>query len=182
MRRRDFIAGLGGTAAWPLVARAQQPAVPVVAIVNLAIAPAGHTPLTLSTMPAGGRRLFAAVERGLTESGYLEGRNVAVEYHFEDKLERMPALIDRAGSRIASLIHNGMWLTQACNCAAWVTFKVRSRPAGTNDHLRKTRMAKRHRAYNHGAMLCGPLCRGSGFSARSSARTSRPATIASVIA
>ena len=65
MRRREFIAGLGGAAAWPVVARAQQPALPVI----------GY--LSTLTQEAD-RRTLAAYRRGLDEQGYVEGRNVEI--------------------------------------------------------------------------------------------------------
>jgi putative tryptophan/tyrosine transport system substrate-binding protein len=69
MRRREFLAGLGGAAAWPLAARAQQPALPVVGLVTVGSADssAGYN---------------AAFRKGLGETGHVEGRNVTVEYHF----------------------------------------------------------------------------------------------------
>jgi putative tryptophan/tyrosine transport system substrate-binding protein len=69
MRRREFIAGLGAASALPLAARAQQPAVPVVGFVSPGSAEA-------SADRAPGFR------KGLGETGYVEGQNVTVEYHW----------------------------------------------------------------------------------------------------
>jgi putative tryptophan/tyrosine transport system substrate-binding protein len=88
MRRRDFIAGLGSAAAWPVVALAQQPAVPVVGFVNGGSAD-------------GSASYMAAFRKGLGETGYVEGQNVTVEYHWlEGQFDRLPALmadLDRDG-------------------------------------------------------------------------------------
>jgi putative tryptophan/tyrosine transport system substrate-binding protein len=81
MRRREFIAGLGGAAAWPLAARAQQPALPVVAFVHPGSA----------DNSAGSA---AAFRKGLGEAGYVQGQNAIVEYHWlEGRYERLPALM-----------------------------------------------------------------------------------------
>jgi putative ABC transport system substrate-binding protein len=81
MRRRDFIAGLGSAAVWPVVARAQQPAMPVVAVVH------GGT-------PEGAERSAIPFRIGLGEQGFVDGRNVAIEYHrLEGQYERLPPLI-----------------------------------------------------------------------------------------
>jgi putative tryptophan/tyrosine transport system substrate-binding protein len=80
MRRREFIAGLGSTAAWPMAVRAQQMVVPVVGYLFRG-----------SLRP--NENLVAAFRKGLRETGYVEGRNVAVEYRFaEGHIDRLPAL------------------------------------------------------------------------------------------
>ena len=79
--RREFITLLGGTAGWPLVARAQQPAMPVIAFIT-------------GGSPDSSARLVAAFRKGLNESGTIEGQNVTVEYHWlESPYDRLPALI-----------------------------------------------------------------------------------------
>src|SRR5262249_12333274 len=81
IRRRRFLATLtGGAAAWPLAARAQQPAMPVVGL--LTARAAGDAP-----------HLMAAFRQGLQETGFVERQNVAIEYGFGgDQRERLPAL------------------------------------------------------------------------------------------
>jgi putative ABC transport system substrate-binding protein len=80
MRRREFITLIGGAATWPLTASAQQPAIPVVGYLDLASAQ--------STVP-----LVAAFRKGLDETGYVEGRNVSIEYRWADNQgERLLAL------------------------------------------------------------------------------------------
>jgi hypothetical protein len=81
MRRRDFIKGIaGGAAAWPLAARAQQPAMPVVGFLSSA-----------SRRPF--EHLVTAFRRGLNDTGYLEDRNVAIEYRWADnQYDQLPAM------------------------------------------------------------------------------------------
>jgi putative tryptophan/tyrosine transport system substrate-binding protein len=92
MRRREFIAGLGA-AAWPLAARAQQPGIPVVGFVDTASADAAA-------------RYAAVFRKGLGETGYVEGQNVTVEYHWlEGQYDRLSALMaDLVRRRVAVIV------------------------------------------------------------------------------
>src|SRR5215510_14398749 len=93
-RRREFITLLSGAAAaWPLAARAQQPAMPVV----------GY--LTSST-PEGFSGYLRALRQGLKESGYVEGENLAIEYRWaENQIDRLPALAaDLVRRRVALIV------------------------------------------------------------------------------
>ena len=91
INRREFVTLLGGAAAWPLAARAQQPAMPVVAFVNGGSAAAPG--------------FMAAFRKGMSESGYIEGHNVGIEYHWlAGQYERLPALMSDLVRRRVTLI------------------------------------------------------------------------------
>jgi ABC-type uncharacterized transport system substrate-binding protein len=111
MRRRDFIAGLGATAAapalWPRAARAQQPALPVVAFVNGGLADA-------SALYA------AAFRKGLSETASVEGQNVTVEYHWlEGRYGGLPPLMaDLVRRRVAVIATPGFSLAAIAAKAA----------------------------------------------------------------
>src|SRR6195256_3593794 len=80
LKRRDFITLIGGAAAWPVTARAQQPAMPVVGYLA-------------TGSPGTGKVSLAASRQGLGETGYVEGKTVAIEYRWAgDESDRLPAL------------------------------------------------------------------------------------------
>ena len=97
MRRREFITLLGGAVAtWPLAARAQLAAIPVVAIVH-------------SGFPDASARYVAALRKGLSETGYIESQNVIVEYHgLEGQYDRLPSVMaDLVRRRVAVIAAPG---------------------------------------------------------------------------
>jgi putative ABC transport system substrate-binding protein len=94
MRRREFIVGLSGAATWPLAARAQRPSMPSIGYLDLG-------------SPATRQDVLTGVHRGLSETGYVEGRNLVVEYRWaaEDRVDRLPDLAaDLVRRRVAEII------------------------------------------------------------------------------
>jgi ABC-type uncharacterized transport system substrate-binding protein len=106
LRRRQFLTLLGGAAAWPLAARAQQPAVPVIGYLN-------------SASPEVDAARLTGLRRGLNQSGYVEGRNLVIEYRWAgNQADRLPALAaDLVQLRVAVIVTPGLVATLAAKAA-----------------------------------------------------------------
>src|SRR5262245_1511908 len=111
--RRKFLATLGGAAAWPLAAHAQQPAIPVVAFVSPRSADASA-------------RIATPFRNGLNETGYVEGQNVTVEYHWLDgRSDRLPSLMaDLVRRRVAVIATPGYSAAAQAAKAATTTIPI----------------------------------------------------------
>ena len=119
MTRRAFIAGLGSAAAWPVMARAQQPAVPVVGFLS----PQSADDDYIVTVP---------FLQGLKEAGYVEGQNVAIEYRFaENQIDRLPALAaDLVRQRVTVIATHatGAFVAKAATATIPIVFVIAEDP------------------------------------------------------
>jgi ABC-type uncharacterized transport system substrate-binding protein len=120
MRRREFIILVGGAAVWPLVVRAQQAQMPVVGYLS-------------GASPDAGEPNAAAFRRGLQETGYVGGQNVAIEYRWADlQIDRLPAmaadLVQRHVNVIAATTTPGAIAAQAATTTIPIVFEMGSDP------------------------------------------------------
>jgi len=128
IRRREFITGLGGALGWPVVARAQQPTMPVIGYLSAQSADDDYKNMTVPFL------------QGLKEAGYVDGQNVAIEYRWaENQIDRLRALAaDLVSRRVAVIVARGAmtavpaYLPPALTQSHQVLSPASACPAGTS--------------------------------------------------
>ena len=149
MKRRTFIAGLGSAAAWPVVARAQQPAVPVIG--------------WLSRVPRVAEIALPGFSQGLAETGYVVGRNVTFEAH-EAGVDQLPALatdlVRRHVTVIVAIGANSTLIAKAATQTIPVVFLMANDPVEVGVVASLNRPTGNHTGFTESASnCCTKLCR-----------------------
>jgi putative tryptophan/tyrosine transport system substrate-binding protein len=152
MNRRDFITLLGGAAAWPLTARAQQPAMPVIGFLD-------------ATTAADTIYRVSAFRDGLKEAGFIDGHNVAIEFRWaENKLDRLPVLAaDLAQRQMAVIVgpNQAMRAVQAATSTIPIVFVTGADPIDSGLVTNLSRPSGNITGLSFGSALISAFWRGS---------------------